>query len=103
MRRDKVIYLVPYLKKGKNEYSDPITVPGDKKKVFATKKSITRTEFYQAAVSDFRPQITFVIWQHEYADEDNLEFKGKLYNIIRTFEPDEKEIELVCQGLSNNG
>ncbi len=96
-----MIYLVSEEKSGKNEYGDPITIPGQKRKIFATKKSITRNEFYQAAVTDFRPELSFIIWQHEYKGEPNIKFEEKTYNIIRTYETDEKELELVCQGLSN--
>lgn len=103
MRRDKVIYLISDQQQGKNDFGDPITVPGSKRKIFAAKKSIKTTEFYQAAVSDFKPEMTFEIWLSEYKGESTLEFNEKDYKIIRTYEKNDKEIELVCEGMSSDG
>lgn len=102
MRRDQIIKLIPVIK-NENDIGDTITVKGVARKVFATKKSIRQSEFYQAAVTNFKPEITFIIWLHEYHGETVLNYSGKNYNIIRTYEKDQKEIELICEGLTNDG
>lgn len=71
------------------------------RKTFAAKKSIRQSEYYQAATTGLRPELTFVLWTREYKGEKYLKFEGKEYAIIRTFEPSSEEIELICQGVVN--
>lgn len=71
------------------------------RKTFAAKKSIRQSEYYQAAATGLRPELTFVIWTREYKGEQFLKFGDKEYSIIRTFEPNSEEIELKCQGVVN--
>jgi SPP1 family predicted phage head-tail adaptor len=69
--------------------------------VFANKRSIRQSEFYQAAATGLRPEIMFEVWSEEYSNQPRLEYGGKQYTIIRAY--DKGEItELVCQGLVNN-
>lgn len=69
--------------------------------VFANKKSVTRAEFYQAAMTDLRPEIMFEVRTIEYQNEKKLKFNEKTYNIIRVFSKNDEITELVCQGLVN--
>lgn len=69
--------------------------------VFAEKKSVVRSEFYQAAATGLKPKLTFVVWTREYESEQRLEYAGEKYNIIRTFELNGEETELVCEGIVN--
>lgn len=101
MRRDQVIYLIP-TNLEKNTLGDVVPIPGEPRRLLAEKKSIRQSEFYQAAATDYKPELTFVIWPHEYKGESILEYKGKEYNIFRTFEKNFKELELVCEGLVVN-
>jgi SPP1 family predicted phage head-tail adaptor len=100
MRFDNVIYLIP-VTSSENDIGDPIKIDGEKRQVFAEKKSVRQSEFYQAAATGLKPELTFVVWSQEYGGESKLEYNGKLYNIIRTFEKNDREIELVCSGLVN--
>jgi len=102
MRRDQVIYLIPTVP-GKNKMGDAIRIPGKPRRILAEKKSIRQSEFYQAAVTDYKPELTFVIWPHEFDGESILEYKGKHYNIFRTFEKDMKNLELICEGTVVDG
>lgn len=97
MRKDKIIYLISTTS-GDNDIGDPIQIPV-KRETFATRKSIRQSEFYQAAATDLKPEISFEIWALEYKGESALLFEGKTFNIIRTFQPNEKDIELICSGL----
>ena len=72
-----------------------------KTEVFANKKSIRQSEFYQAAATGLRPEIMFEVWSEEYSNQPKLKYNNKLYTIIRTYDKGERT-ELVCQGVVNN-
>ncbi|MEY9980074.1 phage head closure protein [Lysinibacillus sp. RC79] len=101
MRRNRVIYLIPtHIEK------DSI---GNKKEIFeeprkklAEKKSVRQSEFYQAATTDFKPEIIFKIWTHEYKGEKFLSYNNQTYHIIRTYEKSFRELELVCEVKIND-
>ncbi|HUM43767.1 MAG TPA: phage head closure protein [Fervidobacterium sp.] len=99
MRKDKIVYLISETETT-NAMGDVII---DKlyRKTFAAKKSIRQSEYYQAAATGLRPELTFVLWTREYKGEKSLKYDDKEYTIIRTFEPNSEEIELVCQGVVN--
>ncbi len=68
-------------------------------------KSIGRSEFYSAAMADLRPEIVFVIHACEYGSEQEVEFDGEKYRVIRTYKGDATrmrsklaldEMELTC-------
>lgn len=70
--------------------------------ILAKRKAIKMSEFYQSVDSGFRPEITFVIWEAEYEDEDRLKYEEKYYEIIRRYPlENEREIELVCQPVND--
>ena len=70
------------------------------RRVFANKKSIRQSEFYQAAATGLRPNIMFVIRTLEYNHEAHLRYNKIEYKIIRTYDKGEW-MELVCQGVVN--
>jgi len=72
-----------------------------KTEVFANKKSIRQSEFYQSAATGLRPEIMFEVWSEEYSNQPKLKYNNKLYTIIRTYDKGERT-ELVCQGVVNN-
>jgi len=69
------------------------------KTIYANKKSIRQSEFYQAAMTDLRPELMFEVRSEEYDDEPKLIFNNKSYNIIRAFSKNGEIVELTCQGL----
>ena len=93
-----VIYLIAQVE-GENEMGDPTTVDGDPRRVYANKKSVRQSEFYQAAMVGLRPELMFEVRTAEYQDEPKLRYNGKDYRIIRTYEKDSETIELICGGL----
>jgi SPP1 family predicted phage head-tail adaptor len=99
VRKDKIVYLMTEKTTG-NAMGDTITEKVCRK-TFAAKKSIRQSEYYQAAATGLRPEVTFIIWTREYKGEQFLKFGDKEYSIIRTFEPNSEEIELKCQGVVN--
>jgi SPP1 family predicted phage head-tail adaptor len=97
MRFDKVIYLIS-VTTSENDIGDPIETPV-KRQTFAEKKSVRQSEFYQAAATGLKPELTFVIWSREYGGEQKLEYDGKTYTIIRTYSKNGELVELICTGL----
>ena len=67
-------------------------------RVFASKKSIRQSEFYQAQTTGFRPEIMFVMRSIDYSGESRIEYNSRTYNIRRTFDKGEF-VELICQGI----
>lgn len=84
-----------------NAMGDVIKVATEEK-VFANKKSIRQSEFYQAQTNGLKPELTFEIYSFEYDNEPKVKYEGKYYKIIRTYETGEF-LELVCEGVVNNG
>ena len=68
------------------------------KQVFANKKSIRQSEYYQALSAGLKPELTFEIHSFEYSAEKKLTYDSKAYNIIRTFEKGDF-IELICEAV----
>lgn len=68
--------------------------------VFCKVQSIKASEFYQAASTNLKPELTIVIRNSEYSSEESLIFNDITYRILRTFIKGEN-IELVCGGVRN--
>lgn len=73
------------------------------KSVFANKKSVRQSEFYQAAQTGLRPQLMFIIREIDYNEEQRLRYDGNEYTIIRHYSQNEETCELVCDSLTNKG
>ncbi|MCB2860640.1 phage head closure protein [Streptococcus suis] len=58
------------------------------------KKSITRSEFYQANQAGIRPSLVVDIHSFEYDNQELAEFEGKRYRIIKTYPVDLEILEL---------
>lgn len=71
--------------------------------VFCNVKSITRAEFYNAATTDLKPSITFVVHLFEYNNEEKVEYEGVQYRVIRTYIANTEEIELICEKVLSDG
>lgn len=69
------------------------------KQVYANKKSIRQSEFYQAQATGLRPELMFVIRTIDYNNETRLKYNSKFYEIIRTHDKNGEFIELICQGI----
>ncbi|MGQ7544909.1 phage head closure protein [Streptococcus suis] len=58
------------------------------------KKSITRSEFYQANQAGIRPSLVVDIHSFEYDNQELAEFEGKRYRILKTYPVDLEILEL---------
>ncbi|RSL32665.1 hypothetical protein D7Z54_14545 [Salibacterium salarium] len=96
-RWSEVINLVT-IEEGGNENGFPTepTETSRKKDVFANKKSVRSSEFYQAAQAGFNVDLMFEVRSMEYEEENRIEYAGRNYDVQRVY--DRGEItELVCQ------
>lgn len=60
-------------------------------------KSVHNNEFYKAAQIGLKPNIVFIVHAYEYSGQTAVTFEGKRYEIIRTYQKDIEEMELVAQ------
>lgn len=97
MRWSDVIYLIARVE-GENEYGDPVETDGPPRKVYANRRSVRQSEFYQAMQQNLRPELMFEIRSIEYRGETKVRYKGQDYLVIRTYDKGEI-MELVCSGL----
>ena len=68
--------------------------------VYANKKSVRQTEFYEAKQLGLKPEIMFEIYFQEYDGEEFVRYNNKVYTILRVYEKD-TIIELVVGALNN--
>jgi SPP1 family predicted phage head-tail adaptor len=81
---------------GKDADGFPADVQTIRPNIYANKKSVRSSEFYQASQSGYRLDLMFEIRSIDYEDESHLKFNEKPYEIVRTYDKGEI-IELVCQ------
>lgn len=71
--------------------------------VYANKKAVKLSEFYQAAVIGLKPELVFEVRAVEYMGQEFLTHENKKYKIIRTYTKNDEIIELVVTGFSGAG
>ena len=81
-----------------NGIGDQVEVEASKQ-VFADKKHIRQSEFYQAMATGLKPELMFVIREIDYSNEPRLKYNNKYYNIIRTYSKNGELLELICEGI----
>jgi SPP1 family predicted phage head-tail adaptor len=54
--------------------------------VYADVMSVKRSEFYAAGAAGMKADVVFVINADEYAGQAEVEYDGKIYDVIRTFQ-----------------
>lgn len=74
----------------------------NKTEVFCDVKSVSRSEFYNAATAGLKPSLVFVIHDYEYNNEETVEFENNRYKVIRTYHKSVEEIELTCEKVIGN-
>ncbi len=84
-----------------NQISDPDNVT--ETSILCAVKSVNREEFYRAAVAGLNPEIVFLIHAYEYNGERKVKFNDETYRVIRTYQTDFEEMELVCERVAADG
>ena len=96
MEYSEIIYLVDVVK-GEDEIGNIITSSFTLTKRYAKKQSVRTNEFYSAVETGLTPSVEFVIKRLDYDGQQELNWKDKRYQIIRTVDPKNKfDIVLVC-------
>lgn len=100
--RDEMIFfmdLVPSANE-KDDFGDPVMQKHLSKMVFAEKKSIAQSEFYQAQTPGKKPEIKFIITDHlDYQGQEYLIHNETRYKILRTYQKTgSDELEITCYG-----
>jgi len=80
-----------------DEIGQEVKIKPIERKILCGIKSIVRNEFYAAAQTGLKPEITFIVHNFEYNGEKEVEFEGQKYRVIRTYLASSEEIELVCE------
>ena len=78
---------------GKDKLKQNITEEVETK-LLCRKRSITRSEFYQANQAGIRPSLVVDIHSFEYDNQELAEFEGKRYRILKTYPVDLETLEL---------
>jgi SPP1 family predicted phage head-tail adaptor len=73
------------------------------RKVYANKKSIRQSEFYQAANVGLKPELVFEVHSFEFENDEKVRYPagvdGKVFSIIRTYDKGES-IELTLSSFT---
>ena len=88
------------LEEGTNSNGFPSLIETGRETVFADKKSVRGNEFYLASQNGFKLELMFEVRSGDYQSERYLEFDGKRYEIVRTYDKGEFA-ELVCQAYGS--
>lgn len=82
---------------------NPIYVRTERQ-VFVRERSVTRSEFYAAAQTDLRPEITLELSEMiDYENESLVRYHDAEFSVIRTYRaPDQNGIELVLERKVEN-
>jgi SPP1 family predicted phage head-tail adaptor len=59
------------------------------REVFANKKSVRQSEFYQAGTIGLRPELIFEVHSFEFDNDEKVKYNDKEYTIIRVFDKGE--------------
>jgi len=71
--------------------------------ILCSVKSAGRNDFYSGAAAGLRPEYVFTIHAYEYGGERIVEFEGKRYSVIRTYQTGIEEIELTAGRVAGSG
>lgn len=78
------------------------TIKEESIKVLCKVQSVKRFEFYKMREADLKPEVVFIVKGYEYDDQDTIEYNGKRYRVVRTYQIDYEELELVCERLTSH-
>ena len=96
MEYTEIIYLISKVK-GEDDIGNITSSSETSKKCYAKKQSIRTNEFYNAIEVGITPSVEIVIKRLNYNSEEEIEWNGDRYSIIRTVDPKNKfDIVLVC-------
>lgn len=96
MEYSEIIYLIQEVI-GADDIGNQVTALSSSKKCYAKVQSVRTNEFYSAVEVGLTPSIEFVVKKLNYHGENEIEWNGIRYEVIRVVEPKNKfDIVLVC-------
>ena len=96
MQYSEIIYLIQRTL-SEDEIGNVSSSTEVSKKCYAKKQSVKTNEFYNAIENGLNPSMELVIKRLNYSGEDEVEWNGKRFKVIRTIDPKNKfDIVLVC-------
>lgn len=69
--------------------------------IFAEKKNIKQSEFYQAQSTGLKPELKFEVNAFEYNNETHIRYEDKEYKVLRTYQVNADKIEITLEGVIN--
>lgn len=100
MSNDVICTLIKKGTADKDEYGN-VVFSEKRTTIFAEKKSVRQSEFFQAAAVGFKPEVMLEVYSFEYHGEEFCEIDGERFNIYRTFEkPNSYRLELYLTALA---
>ncbi len=84
MNADTVVTLIKRARSGGDDYGNAVYTE-EKTAVFAEKKSVRQSEFFQAAAAGFKPEIVLEVYDFEYHNEELCELDGERFKIYRAY------------------
>ena len=94
MTFDDKITLIKKSEQMFDEYGNVIKADDIYKDILCNVSSVTRNEFYNASIVDYKPQLVVTINDFEYEGEEVAIFKSRKYLIIRTYKEKNGLLEL---------
>ena len=96
MQYQEKLYLVNQIQ-GADEIGNDVTASGTLELCYAKAQSVRTNEFYSATEVGLTPSMEFVVKRLNYNGQDEVEWNGTRYSVIRTIDPKSKfDIVLVC-------
>lgn len=77
-------------------------VPDVRKDIYANKKSIRQSEFYQSYALGIKLDIMIEINTADYNGEELLEYESQMYRIVRTYSKNGEIVELLCTAVKDD-
>lgn len=62
-----------------------------------TLKSVSRSEFYAAYAQGLNPEAVFVVHNSVWEGQRHLQFEGKNYTVIRSYERNDEYVEITAR------
>lgn len=88
----------PEQKNNENGFPNPLVE--SKRTVFCNKRSISQGEYYKAQQAGKQVEAKVEVHTVDYTGEVLVEFEGKRYSVLKTYEPDDSDvIELTLTDL----
>ena len=84
MNRDTLVTLIKRGDSAVDEYGNPY-YPETRRDVFAGKKSVRQSEYFQAFAVGFKPEVVLEIYDFDYENEEFCELDGERFTIYRSY------------------